>query len=126
MACPFVALLVGFFLVVLFFVLRTLRKVRHVRIQKQHFILDKDARLRSGARGLAARKVLTAFEKTVAETTAKFVVPFLSGLKPSPPLPLLLLLKRQQLLTSRAACSRQTTRYQMTPSMPSRRKPSIC
>ncbi len=47
-----------------------MRKVRHDRHQKQLFILDKDARLRSGARGLQARKALTAFEKTVADSTA--------------------------------------------------------
>ena len=44
--------------------------MRHDRRQRQLFVLDKDARLRSGMRGLAARKALTAFEKTVAESEA--------------------------------------------------------
>ncbi|KAB5571915.1 ABC transporter [Coniochaeta sp. 2T2.1] len=47
---------------------RALRKVRHERLQKKLFVLDKDARLRSGTRGMAARKALTAFEKVVAES----------------------------------------------------------
>ncbi|KAL8372111.1 hypothetical protein RB595_001755 [Gaeumannomyces hyphopodioides] len=46
--------------------LRALRKLKHGRLQKRLFVLDKDARLRSGARGLQARKALTEFEKTVA------------------------------------------------------------
>ncbi|KAB5572558.1 ABC transporter [Coniochaeta sp. 2T2.1] len=45
-----------------------LRKVRHEKLQKKLFVLDKDARLRSGTRGMAARKALTAFEKVVAES----------------------------------------------------------
>ncbi len=51
--------------------LRALRKVRHERLQQELFILDKNARLRSGARGLQARKALTAFEKTVAESESR-------------------------------------------------------
>lgn len=47
---------------------RALRTIRHARNQKHLFQLDKDARLRSGARGMAARKALTAFEKTTAES----------------------------------------------------------
>lgn len=50
--------------------LRALRKVKHERLQKQLFVIDKNARLRSGARGMAARKELIAFEKVVAESTA--------------------------------------------------------
>ncbi|ELQ37556.1 ATP-binding cassette sub-family F member 2 [Pyricularia oryzae Y34] len=46
--------------------LRALRKIKHDRQQKRLFVLDKDARLRSGARGLQARKALTEFEKEVA------------------------------------------------------------
>lgn len=46
---------------------RALQKVRHGRMQKRLFVLDKMARLRSGARGVAARKELIAFEKEVAE-----------------------------------------------------------
>lgn len=51
-------------------VLRSLRKVRHERLQKRLFVLDKDARLRSGTRGMQARKALTEFEKVVAESEA--------------------------------------------------------
>jgi len=47
--------------------LRALRKLRHERMQKRLFVLDKDARLRSGARGLQARKALKEFERAVAE-----------------------------------------------------------
>ncbi|CAK7227224.1 hypothetical protein SBRCBS47491_006497 [Sporothrix bragantina] len=52
--------------------LRALRKVRHDRLQKRLFVLDKNARLRSGARGMQARKALTALEKTVAEATVSW------------------------------------------------------
>ncbi|WQF83554.1 Putative AAA+ ATPase domain, P-loop containing nucleoside triphosphate hydrolase [Colletotrichum destructivum] len=44
------------------------RALRHDRNQKRLFREDKNARLRSGDRGLAARKVLKAFGKTVAES----------------------------------------------------------
>jgi ATPase subunit of ABC transporter with duplicated ATPase domains len=47
---------------------RALRGLKHERLQKRLFILDKDARLRSGARGLQARKALKTFEKVVAES----------------------------------------------------------
>ncbi|KAK2000134.1 ABC transporter [Colletotrichum falcatum] len=47
---------------------RAVRAVRHDRNQKRFFREDKNARLRSGDRGLAARKALKAFEKTVAES----------------------------------------------------------
>lgn len=46
---------------------RALRSVRYERMQKKLFVLDKMARLRSGARGMAARKELLAFEKDMAE-----------------------------------------------------------
>lgn len=46
--------------------LRSLRDVRHIRLQKELFLKDKDARLRSGARGMQARKALIAMEKEVA------------------------------------------------------------
>ncbi|KAK6087443.1 ABC transporter [Seiridium cupressi] len=46
--------------------LRGLRKVQHERLQKELFLKDKDARLRSGARGMQARKALVAMEKEVA------------------------------------------------------------
>ncbi|KAK2590421.1 hypothetical protein QQS21_011894 [Conoideocrella luteorostrata] len=49
---------------------RALRSLKHDRLQKRLFRLDKDARLRSGARGLQARKALVAFEKVVAESDA--------------------------------------------------------
>ncbi|CAK46523.1 uncharacterized protein An14g02750 [Aspergillus niger] len=38
---------------------RTLRSLKHERLQKRLFILDKDARLRSGMRGMQARKALS-------------------------------------------------------------------
>ncbi|PFH59468.1 hypothetical protein XA68_12277 [Ophiocordyceps unilateralis] len=49
---------------------RALRALKHERLQKRLFLLDKEARLRSGARGLQARKALVAFEKVVAESDA--------------------------------------------------------
>lgn len=50
--------------------IRAVRSIRHERNLKRLFQLDKDARLRSGARGMAARKALTAFEKVTAESKA--------------------------------------------------------
>ncbi|KAH7165469.1 P-loop containing nucleoside triphosphate hydrolase protein [Dactylonectria macrodidyma] len=47
---------------------RALRQLKHHRNQQRLFRLDKDARLRSGARGLQARKALVAYEKVVAES----------------------------------------------------------
>ncbi|KAI1107752.1 P-loop containing nucleoside triphosphate hydrolase protein [Jackrogersella minutella] len=47
--------------------LKAFRKVQHERLQKELFLKDKDARLRSGARGMQARKALIAMEKKVAE-----------------------------------------------------------
>ncbi|KAI1351190.1 ABC transporter [Xylaria sp. FL0043] len=47
--------------------LRGLRKIRRERLQRDLFLKAKDARLRSGARGMQARKALIAAEKTVAE-----------------------------------------------------------
>lgn len=52
---------------------RALRSVRHERMQKRLFVLDKMARLRSGARGMAARKELIAFEKEIAESKTLWV-----------------------------------------------------
>ena len=52
---------------------KALRKLRHERLQKRLFVLDKDARLRSGMRGLQARKALVQFEKEVAESAALLV-----------------------------------------------------
>lgn len=49
---------------------KALRKVKHERLLKRLFVIDKNARLRSGARGMQARKELIAFEKVVAESTA--------------------------------------------------------
>lgn len=48
-------------------IVRSWRQVRHDRMQKRLFVLDKMARLRSGARGSQARKELIAFEKELAE-----------------------------------------------------------
>lgn len=50
-----------------------MRGFKHERLQKKLFLLDKDARLRSGARGMAARKALVAFEKVVAESNSVLV-----------------------------------------------------
>lgn len=50
--------------------MRAARRVKHERLLKRQFVLDKDARLRSGARGLQARKALVAGEKAVAESAA--------------------------------------------------------
>ena len=47
---------------------RALRRLKHERLLQKLFRLDKDARLRSGARGMAARKALVAFEKVVADS----------------------------------------------------------
>ncbi|KAM0220188.1 hypothetical protein ACHAQI_000646 [Fusarium lateritium] len=49
--------------------IKALRHLKHQKHQERLFRLDKDARLRSGARGMAARKALTAYEKVVAEST---------------------------------------------------------
>ena len=53
--------------------LRALRQVQHERLKKELFEHDKDARLRSGARGMAARKALVAFEKIFAASTERQV-----------------------------------------------------
>ncbi|KAL5090596.1 hypothetical protein Trisim1_004221 [Trichoderma cf. simile WF8] len=50
--------------------IRALRGLKHEKLQKRHFLVDKEARLRSGARGLQARKALVAFEKVVADSQA--------------------------------------------------------
>ncbi|KAI1383163.1 P-loop containing nucleoside triphosphate hydrolase protein [Hypoxylon trugodes] len=52
--------------------LRSFRKIHHDRLQKELFLKDKDARLRSGARGMQARKVLIAMEKKVAEFQTQY------------------------------------------------------
>ena len=49
---------------------KAVRKLKHERLLKKQFLLDKDARLRSGARGMQARKALIAGEKAVAESAA--------------------------------------------------------
>lgn len=50
---------------------RALRQVQHERLKKDLFELDKDAKLRSGTRGMTARKALIAFEKKVAESAER-------------------------------------------------------
>jgi len=50
---------------------RALRTLKHERLQKRLFRLDKEARLRSGTRGMQARKALVAFEKVVADSKAE-------------------------------------------------------
>ncbi|PON29440.1 hypothetical protein TGAM01_v201689 [Trichoderma gamsii] len=49
---------------------RALRGLKHEKLQKRLFLVDKEARMRSGARGLQARKALVAFEKVVADSQA--------------------------------------------------------
>ncbi|KAJ4418979.1 hypothetical protein N0V82_005204 [Gnomoniopsis sp. IMI 355080] len=49
---------------------KAFRTVQQKRMQQRLFVLDKTARLRSGARGMAARKELIAFEKEFAEFKA--------------------------------------------------------
>ncbi|KAK8028856.1 hypothetical protein PG991_005912 [Apiospora marii] len=51
--------------------LRGLRQLRYQRLQRELFLKDKDARLRSGARGLQARKALISKEKEVAAMQAQ-------------------------------------------------------
>jgi hypothetical protein len=51
--------------------LGALRQVYHDRLKRELFEKDKDARLRSGTRGMAARKALIAFEKLVAESAER-------------------------------------------------------
>lgn len=51
--------------------MRALRTLKHERLQKRLFRLDKEARLRSGTRGMQARKALVAFEKVVADSKAE-------------------------------------------------------
>ncbi|KAI1754978.1 ABC transporter [Xylaria castorea] len=46
---------------------RSLRLIRRERLRKDLFLKAKDAKLRSGARGMQARKALIATERTVAE-----------------------------------------------------------
>lgn len=50
--------------------IRALRGLKHEKLQKRLFLVDKEARMRSGARGLQARKALVAFEKVVADSQA--------------------------------------------------------
>lgn len=56
--------------------LRSLRRVRRERLQKDLFLKAKDAKLRSGARGMQARKALIAAEKTVAEFDVLYAAVF--------------------------------------------------
>lgn len=49
---------------------RTLRQLKHEKHQERLFKLQKEASLRSGARGLQARKALVAYEKVIAESQA--------------------------------------------------------
>ncbi|KAI0426790.1 ABC transporter [Xylaria sp. FL1042] len=55
-----------------FAALRSLRKIRRERLQRDLFLKAKDARLRSGTRGIQARKALLAAEKTVADFNASY------------------------------------------------------
>ncbi|KAK9351783.1 P-loop containing nucleoside triphosphate hydrolase protein, partial [Lipomyces doorenjongii] len=51
-------------------VVRVMRQIRHDRLLKEFSYVEKMARLRSGARGLQARKELIAMEKKVSESSA--------------------------------------------------------
>ncbi|KAM0484237.1 hypothetical protein ACHAPX_001656 [Trichoderma viride] len=55
--------------------IRALRGLKHEKLQKRLFLVDKEARMRSGARGLQARKALVAFEKVVADSQASLDQP---------------------------------------------------
>ncbi|KAM0465579.1 hypothetical protein ACHAPV_001631 [Trichoderma viride] len=55
--------------------IRALRGLKHEKLQKRLFLVDKEARMRSGARGLQARKALVAFEKVVADSQASLNQP---------------------------------------------------
>jgi hypothetical protein len=50
---------------------QALRQVQHERLKRVLFEQDKDARHRSGTRGMAARKALIAVEKKVAESAER-------------------------------------------------------
>ncbi|KAI0967604.1 ABC transporter [Xylaria arbuscula] len=52
--------------------IRSLRKIQRERLKKDLFLKAKDAKLRSGARGMQARKALIAAEKIVAEFEALY------------------------------------------------------
>ncbi|KAK9385877.1 P-loop containing nucleoside triphosphate hydrolase protein [Lipomyces mesembrius] len=51
-------------------VVRVMRQIRHDRLLKEFSYVEKMARLRSGSRGLQARKELVAMEKKVSESSA--------------------------------------------------------
>ena len=48
-----------------------MRQVEHARMEEELFEAQKDAKLRSGARGYDSRKYLIAFEKKLEEATAR-------------------------------------------------------
>ena len=45
-----------------------MRRLQHERLQRQFFEVEKTARLKSGSRGLEARKALNTFEKKISES----------------------------------------------------------
>ena len=49
---------------------RAFRQVKHWRLETEFFEVQKDAKLRSGARGFDARKVLIEYEKKFEESLA--------------------------------------------------------
>lgn len=51
---------------------RALRQVLHERLTKDLFEHEKDAMLRSGARGMTARKALIVFEKKFAVSAERY------------------------------------------------------
>lgn len=52
---------------------RTFRQIRHERLRNELFEIQKAAKLRSGARGFDARKVLIAYEKRFEESVIAYV-----------------------------------------------------
>ena len=52
---------------------RAFRQIRRERLQKELFEVQKAAKLRSGARGFDARKMLIAYEKRFEESVAAYV-----------------------------------------------------
>ena len=55
--------------------LRAYRRFKHEQLQEQYLDVEKNARLRSGARGSQARKDLISFEKRLAESENRSATP---------------------------------------------------
>lgn len=52
------------------------RRLRHEQLEKQLFLAQKNANLRSGTRGLHARKELKTVEAKVAASLERYVIQF--------------------------------------------------